>query len=328
MLCFAYLITSHKVLPSDIFVSPCVISIGRTDSCLDPREVTAYVDVLVKIVMSGIISSSPGCPLVPLPPELRRLIYTLVLRSPRPLRRPGRCLHPWCHPSTVNIDSRSVVATPSLLLVSRDFTKECLPIFYETNTFCFQLCCSSPTHSCPTGPQNGILYSHHLPLIRHFSFSFDEKAFCEWTYCRDDATHMCDALRSVTIPHRKPGQSLKGLTLSFPYCTSGDRTGSGERIVASAIKELMAEGELALTLKMVVDAKKGRRWCWNKSAIEHLVKVIGTPRGALWEQGHRWTPSYWETWAALVPAHEVTTRFKEQNPSSTTASPTIKTIED
>ena len=280
--------------------------------------------------MSGIISSPPKCPLLLLPLELRRLIYTSVLRSDYPLCRPWTCLHPWCHPPTVVIGSRSGTAIPSLLLVSRETTSECRPIFYATNTFFIPLCCSSLGKSCPAGLQNGILSSNHLHLIRHFSFSFAETAFCEWTYCGDDAIRMCDALRRVTIDHRKPGQSLKSLTLNFPNCTSGNTIGSGVRIVASAVEELMAGGELSLTLKMGVSARQralGDPWL-NQSAIKHLVTVIGTPEGALWEQGQRCTWNHWEVWAILVPAREVAARSKELASAVGTEISMIKTFED
>ena len=100
------------------------------------------------------------------------------------------------------------------------------------------------------------------------------------------------------------------------------------RIVASAIEELVAEGKLSLTLKMGALAKQGGFCRWNKAAIEHLVKVIGTPRGALWEQGHRRTSSYGETWAVLVPAREVAASSQEQKASVGTETSMVKTFED
>lgn len=141
---------------------------------------------------------------------------------------------------------------------------------------------------------------------------------------------MCDALRRFTTSHRGPGHSLKSVTLSFPYCNSYDGIGSGVRIVASAIEELMAGGELSLTLKMVLasgSALDNDPWL-ELSAVNHLVTIVGTPQGMLWEQGNRWTRNHWETWAVLEPSREVEAGSMEQGSSVETESFTIKSFED
>ena len=93
----------------------------------------------------------------------------------------------------------------------------------------------------------------------------------------------------------------------------------------------MAEGELNLTVKMSVLARRsgfGEDPQLDESAISHLVTAIGTPQGALWDLGQRWTRNYCETWAVLVPAREVTARSKEQDSSVGPENTMIKTFED